>query len=47
MPKPVLQSLILADHVYEDTVRGYEYSRRRAEAAIDASWDAVSIGTLR
>jgi alpha-mannosidase len=36
-----LASGVMTDHVYEDTVRGYEYSQRRADAIIAAKWDAV------
>src|SRR5262249_37307168 len=29
------------DHVYEDTIRSYEYARRRSEELIDARWEAL------
>ncbi len=37
-----LASGVMTDHVYEDTIRGYEYSRRRSDDLIDASWEALS-----
>ncbi len=32
----------MTDHVYEDTIRGYEFAKRRAEAIIDAKWDVLT-----
>ena len=37
-----LASGVMTDHVYEDTIRSYEYSRRRADELIDASWEAIA-----
>jgi len=37
-----LSSGVMTDHVYDDTVRSYEYSRRRADAIIDAKWDVLA-----
>jgi alpha-mannosidase len=37
-----LASGVMTDHVYEDTIRGYEYSLRRSNELIDASWDAIA-----
>jgi alpha-mannosidase len=37
-----LASGVMTDHVYEDTVRSYEFARRRAEAIIDAGWEALT-----
>jgi alpha-mannosidase len=36
-----LASGVMTDHVYEDTVRGYEYADRLADGIIAAKWDAV------
>ena len=36
-----LASGVMTDHVYEDTIRSYEFSKRRAEAIIDANWDVL------
>jgi alpha-mannosidase len=36
-----LASGVMTDHVYEDTVRSYEYVNRRAAELIDAGWAAV------
>ena len=32
----------MTDHVYEDTIRSYEYSRRRSDILIGASWDVLA-----
>ena len=32
----------MTDHVYEDTIRSYEFAKRRAEAIIDAKWDVLA-----
>ena len=32
----------MTDHVYEDTVRSYEYANRRSDEMIDASWDVLA-----
>src|SRR5262249_40599902 len=37
-----LASGVMTDHVYEDTIRSYEYSRRRSEDLIDAGWDVLA-----
>ncbi len=37
-----LASGVMTDHVYEDTVRCYEFARRRADAIIDAKWDVLA-----
>jgi alpha-mannosidase len=37
-----LASGVMTDHVYEDTVRSYEYVNRRASELIDAHWAAIS-----
>ena len=37
-----LASGVMTDHVYDDTVRSYEYSQRRADAIIDAKWDVLA-----
>ncbi len=37
-----LASGVMTDHVYEDTVRGYEYSHRLARAIIDRSWESLT-----
>ncbi len=36
-----LASGVMTDHVYEDTIRSYEYAKRRADTIIAAKWDAV------
>jgi alpha-mannosidase len=36
-----LASGVMTDHVYEDTVRSYEYSSRRADGIIATKWDAI------
>jgi alpha-mannosidase len=37
-----LASGVMTDHVYEDTIRGYEYSLRRSNELIAASGDAIA-----
>ncbi|MFI5459840.1 MAG: alpha-mannosidase [Isosphaerales bacterium] len=37
-----LASGVMTDHVYEDTVRSYEFAKRRADAIIDARWDVLA-----
>jgi alpha-mannosidase len=37
-----LASGVMTDHVYEDTVRSYEYVNRRAAELIDAQWAAMT-----
>ena len=37
-----LASGVMTDHVYEDTVRSYEFAKRRADAIIDAKWDVLA-----
>jgi alpha-mannosidase len=37
-----LASGVMTDHVYEDTIRGYEYSLSRSNELIDASWDVLA-----
>jgi alpha-mannosidase len=37
-----LASGVMTDHVYEDTIRSYEFAKRRAEALIDAKWDVLT-----
>lgn len=37
-----LASGVMTDVVYEDTVRGYDFSERLAREMIDARWDAVA-----
>jgi alpha-mannosidase len=37
-----LASGVMTDHVYEDTIRSYEFAKRRAEAIIDAKWDLLA-----
>lgn len=37
-----LASGVMTDHVYEDTVRGYESAHNRAGEIIDRKWDAVA-----
>jgi alpha-mannosidase len=36
-----LASGVMTDHVYEDTIRSYEFANRRANAVIDAAWDVL------
>ncbi len=37
-----LASGVMTDHVYEDTIRSYEFARRRAEAIIDGRWEVIA-----
>jgi len=37
-----LASGVMTDHVYEDTVRSYDFSRRVIGESIDASWRAIA-----
>jgi alpha-mannosidase len=37
-----LSSGVMTDHVYEDTVRSYEFSNRLADELIDAGWNALT-----
>jgi alpha-mannosidase len=37
-----LASGVMTDHVYEDTIRSYEYVNRRSSELVDAAWAAVS-----
>jgi alpha-mannosidase len=37
-----LASGVMTDHVYEDTVRSYEFANRRAEAIIDGAWEVLA-----
>jgi alpha-mannosidase len=37
-----LASGVMTDHVYGDTIRSYEFARRRAEAIIDGRWDVIA-----
>jgi alpha-mannosidase len=37
-----LASGVMTDHVYEDTIHGYVYSRRWSEDLIAESWDAIA-----
>jgi alpha-mannosidase len=37
-----LASGVMTDHVYEDTIRSYEFAQRRADAIIDAKWDILA-----
>ena len=37
-----LSSGVMTDHVYEDTVRSYEFSSRLADELIDAEWNAIT-----
>ena len=37
-----LASGVMTDHVYEDTIRSYEFAKRRADAIIDANWDVLA-----
>ena len=40
-----LASGVMTDHVYDDTVAGYEFAKRSAEKMIDRSWDTLT-GTI-
>jgi alpha-mannosidase len=37
-----LASGVMTDHVYEDVMRGFEFSRRLADEMIDARWDRIA-----
>ena len=37
-----LASGVMTDHVYDDTIRSYEYSRTPGRAIIDAKWDVLA-----
>jgi len=37
-----LASGVMVDKVFEDTLRGYEYSKRLAEAVTEERWDSIS-----
>jgi alpha-mannosidase len=37
-----LASGVMTDHVYEDTVRSYEFSNRLADGIIDGRWDVLA-----
>jgi alpha-mannosidase len=37
-----LASGVMTDHVYEDTIRSYEYAKRRADEIIDSRWDVLA-----
>ena len=37
-----LASGVMTDHVYDDTVRSYQFSQRLANEMIDASWNAIA-----
>ncbi len=37
-----LASGVMTDHVYEDTIRSYEYTNRRSSELIDASWNTLA-----
>ncbi|MGC8641033.1 MAG: alpha-mannosidase [Isosphaeraceae bacterium] len=37
-----LSSGVMTDHVYDDTIRGYEFSRRVADELIDTGWNALA-----
>jgi alpha-mannosidase len=37
-----LASGVMTDHVYEDTVRSYEFSRRIIQESVDTSWSAIA-----
>jgi alpha-mannosidase len=37
-----LSSGVMTDHVYEDTVRNYEFASRLADGLIDSAWDAFT-----
>src|SRR5262249_52844680 len=34
-----LASGVMTDHVYEDTIRSYEYAKRRSDELIDSRWE--------
>lgn len=37
-----LASGVMTDHVYEDTLRGYQYAKRLADESMEARWNDVS-----
>ncbi len=37
-----LASGVMTDHVYDDTVRSYEFTNRRADSIINAKWDELA-----
>jgi alpha-mannosidase len=37
-----LASGVMTDHVYEDTIRSYEYARRRSDELIDSKWEVLT-----
>src|SRR6266699_943859 len=37
-----LASGVMTDTVYEDTVRGYEFSKRLADELIESRWDSIA-----
>jgi alpha-mannosidase len=37
-----LASGVMTDHVYEDTVRSYEFSQRLAEELVETSWERIA-----
>ena len=37
-----LASGVMTDHVYEDTIRSYEYARRRSDEIIDSKWEVLA-----
>ncbi|MGP0070264.1 MAG: alpha-mannosidase [Isosphaeraceae bacterium] len=37
-----LASGVMTDHVYEDTIRSYEYAKRRSDEIIDSRWEVLS-----
>jgi alpha-mannosidase len=37
-----LASGVMTDHVYEDTIRSYEYARRRSDEIIDSRWQVLA-----
>src|SRR5207237_747193 len=37
-----LASGVMTDHVYEDTARSYDFSKRLAEEMIGSRWDAIA-----
>jgi alpha-mannosidase len=37
-----LASGVMTDHVYEDTIRSYEYAKRRSDELIDSRWEVLA-----
>ncbi len=37
-----LASGVMTDHVYEDTIRSYEYAKRRSDEIIDSRWEVLA-----